>query len=344
MKIGRRELESLSCGSEIIGGGGGGNTFPVRSVLNYYLRENHPPVTIGIDDISDSALVMGVAYLGSTMVIEERLPQGRNLISSIKTLENFIGEKTSAIIPIEGAGVNALIPLLASVNSKTPVIDADGMGRAFPELSMTTFSINGISASPLTISDDRGNVVVVEELEEKLTEEMVRGIALIYGGGAWLTAFPMTGAEARKFSIKGTISRNIRIGDVLLENTSPKEKIKKLEREFNVRLVGEGYVKEIFRYREGKFSKGDLFIKCYDDRFLKVSFQNEYLMITEQDEVIASVPTIITLIDAYTLRPIRTDEVTTEDEVLAICIPEPDELRTNKALNKVGPRVFGYKI
>jgi DUF917 family protein len=344
MNIGRKELESLSIGAEIIGSGGGGNTYPLKSVLRFYLERNRLPNFVDLEDIPDSSLVVGVAHLGAPMIIEEKLPQGNNLILSIKALESFIGEKTSAIIPIEGAGVNALVPLIAAINSNTPIIDGDGTGRAFPELSMTSFSINGISGAPLSISDDFGNVVVVEELQESLTDELVRGLALIFGGGAWVTAYPMTGQEVKKFCIRKTLSRNIEIGNVLSARSSPLDKIRELQERFGAKLIGEGFVKEIFRYREGKFSKGDLYIECYDNRFLKISYQNEYILITEQEKVIAGIPTIISLLNNKTLQPIRTDEISVDDEVFIITMPAPVELTSQKALKRVGPKAFGYDI
>ncbi|MCL6003303.1 MAG: DUF917 domain-containing protein [Thermoplasmatales archaeon] len=344
MNIGEKELESLCIGSEITGSGGGGSTYPVKMVLKYYLENGKNPTFMKLKDVPDSSLVLAVAYIGSPMIMDERLPQGNNLLSSIKTLENSIGQKTSAIIPLESGGVNSLIPLIAGINSSTPVIDADGMGRAFPEISMTTFSFNGVSVAPLTVSDDYGNVVVAEELNENLSDELARGIGLIFGGGAWLTAYPMTGGEVKKFAIEGTVSRNIEIGDVFSLPIQAEDKIKKLRSRFRARLIGEGYVREIFRYREGKFAKGDLYIEFEDGRFIKISFQNEYMLIRENKKVIASVPEIISLLDTHTLQPIDTENVSADDEVTVLTIPPPSELMTPKALKKIGPQAFGYEI
>ena len=49
------------------------------------------------------------------------------------------------------------------------VIDGDGMGRAFPEVQMTTFFIYGAKAAPAAIADEKGNVVVFKEVIEELT-------------------------------------------------------------------------------------------------------------------------------------------------------------------------------
>jgi DUF917 family protein len=41
-----------------------------------------------------------------------------------------------------------MFPLALSAISGIPVVDADGIGRAVPQLEMTTFSIYGVRATP----------------------------------------------------------------------------------------------------------------------------------------------------------------------------------------------------
>ena len=44
------------------------------------------------------------------------------------------------------------------------MVDADGMGRAFPELQMNTFFIYGVKPAPGALCDEKGNVVVFNEV------------------------------------------------------------------------------------------------------------------------------------------------------------------------------------
>lgn len=41
----------------------------------------------------------------------------------------------------EIGGMNSIEPLLVGANMKLPVLDADGMGRAFPELQVLSHGI-----------------------------------------------------------------------------------------------------------------------------------------------------------------------------------------------------------
>ena len=48
-------------------------------------------------------------------------------------------------MPMEAGGVNSMLPIAAAARLGLPMVDCDGMGRAFPELQMVTFTIGGVS-------------------------------------------------------------------------------------------------------------------------------------------------------------------------------------------------------
>jgi uncharacterized protein len=50
--------------------------------------------------------------------------------------------------------------LIVGARAGLPVIDGDGMGRAFPELQMDMFSIYGVAPTPGALADPRGLEVV----------------------------------------------------------------------------------------------------------------------------------------------------------------------------------------
>ena len=54
--------------------------------------------------------------------------------------------------------------MLTAARAGLPVVDGDGMGRAFPEIQMSTFFIYGLDPSPGAIADDKGNVVVFKHV------------------------------------------------------------------------------------------------------------------------------------------------------------------------------------
>ncbi len=54
-------------------------------------------------------------------------------------VSKFFGREIYAFMPIEAGGVNSMLPIAAAARLNMPMVDVDGMGRAFPELQMVTF-------------------------------------------------------------------------------------------------------------------------------------------------------------------------------------------------------------
>ena len=56
-------------------------------------------------------------------------------------------------------GFNSIEPLLVGALTDLPVLDVDGMGRAFPELQMFIPFIYGSAHCPAALADNKGEVI-----------------------------------------------------------------------------------------------------------------------------------------------------------------------------------------
>jgi hypothetical protein len=74
-----------------------------------------------------------------------------------------LGETSRAVALIAAGigGANAMEPMLTAARAGIPVVDGDGMGRAFPEVQMMTYLIYGDPATPAAIADEKGNRIVI---------------------------------------------------------------------------------------------------------------------------------------------------------------------------------------
>ena len=68
-------------------------------------------------------------------------PKIVRLLRALRAQEEYCGRKVDALISSEIGGGNALEPIITAAAAGLPVVDGDGMGRAFPEMQMTTISI-----------------------------------------------------------------------------------------------------------------------------------------------------------------------------------------------------------
>ncbi|WP_235667764.1 DUF917 family protein [Candidatus Williamhamiltonella defendens] len=77
-----------------------------------------------------------------------------------------------------------VIPLETACRLGLPVVDVDGMGRAFLEFQMTSFYLDGINALTFIIADEKLNTVLVDAIDSHQAEEFARVVTLKKGGAA----------------------------------------------------------------------------------------------------------------------------------------------------------------
>jgi len=71
------------------------------------------------------------------------------VMNAFRQLEKVLGRKIDAVLCGEAGGINSTTPFVVAAASGLPLVDGDGMGRAYPELQMETFTLHGVSATPM---------------------------------------------------------------------------------------------------------------------------------------------------------------------------------------------------
>lgn len=89
-------------------------------------------------------------------------------------------QRITHLFSAEIGGANSFEPLVLGAELGLPVLDADGMGRAFPELQMYSPLIYGCRPYPSTVADNKGEVIAcsyvtsAKDLENFFRVECVR--------------------------------------------------------------------------------------------------------------------------------------------------------------------------
>ena len=141
-------LEDLARGTAFLATGGGGDPYIGKLMLKHQLEQGKTVKIISPDEIDDDTFACNVLTMGAPTVFGEKAPNGLTSYEAMKKVEEILGKKFNAIMPIEAGGVNATLPLVVGALSGLPVIDADGMGRAFPELQMVTYNVGDVDINP----------------------------------------------------------------------------------------------------------------------------------------------------------------------------------------------------
>jgi DUF917 family protein len=145
------DLESIAIGAGILGTGGGGNPYIGMLRAKQLIRENGPVKVLSPDELDESDYIVCVGGIGAPTVGIEKV-RDKQSYYALKAIEDFTGKKATAIISNEIGGSNSVEPLIPASLAGLPVVDADGMGRAFPEVQMKTFFVYGIPAYPMAVS------------------------------------------------------------------------------------------------------------------------------------------------------------------------------------------------
>jgi DUF917 family protein len=116
-----------------LGTGGGGSPYSsYRSIRSFYNGGGRIEL-LDPQDLADDDLVAVVSTMGAPLVFQERMTDPAFALKPLRIMEAYLGKRFRAVMTVGIGGCNAFQPLLVAAASGLPVVDADAMGRAFPE-------------------------------------------------------------------------------------------------------------------------------------------------------------------------------------------------------------------
>ncbi len=353
MKIAADDLLDLSTGAVFLATGGGGDPYVARLVAEQALRTYGPAEIIDPESLADDARVVTIGGVGAPTASLELLPSVDDAGSALRAFEEHTGNQTDALVSFEIGGANSLIPLIAAVERGLPVVNGDGMGRALPEAQMMTYPIGGVRPTPAVAIDYRGRTRSFSTADIFEYEQQIRAFALGHGGMVTACEHPMTGRQLKDTVVAGTLTFSIKVGALLRERRGNAHSIlEHLNDLFEDSIYGElrhlytGKIVDIERRIEGGFDRGIARLEPFDGGGtpLELSIKNEFLLATMNEQVVASVPDLIVVLDYETSTPINAERLRYGQRVSVLAIGCPDYYRSEHALGVVAPRCFGFDI
>ena len=345
-EVGVEQLEDIALGAAVLGTGGGGNPYIGKLMARGVIERRGPVRLVDLEELDDDDLVVPSAMMGAPTVMVEKIPRGEEIVTAFKALQAYLGKRITATMSIEAGGLNSTTPFTVAAELGIPLVDCDGMGRAFPELQMVTPTLYGVAATPMAIADEKGNSAILNTIDNRWTETLARTLTIDMGCSAMIALFPMTGKQVKDACVPRTISTIEHIGRTIREaNTRHVDPIEAVRAVTHGHLVWRGKVSDIARRTETGFARGEAAITGthdYEGRTLRVEFQNEFLIARDGDEALVTVPDLITILDAETGEPITTEDLRYGFRVVVLGLPCDPRWRTEAGLKLVGPAYFGY--
>lgn len=346
-KLGVQDIEEIALGAALLGAGGGGDPYIGKLTAIGAVKECGEVTLVDVDELEDDAVVVPVASVGAPTILTEKAVGANEFAKLLDMIEAYYGKKAAAVMPIEAGGVNSMLPIAAAARLGLPMVDADGMGRAFPEIQMVTFTIGGQSASPMIFIDEKGNLGLMETVTNKWVETVCRASCTACGGSVLSVEYVMEARVVKEFGVKGIVTRSQELGRTIRaikncpEGMTPEQYF--LEYTQGHRLF-KGKIADLVRETRGGFNFGRVVLDGIGEdkgRGAFVEFQNENLACTVEGEIVATTPDLICLVDTETFMPIPTDALKYGKRVLAVGLPCFHLWRTPAGLELAGPRYFG---
>jgi hypothetical protein len=344
--VGEQDLEDLARGAAVLGTGGGGNPYIGKLLARQAIRQYGPVTLVDAAEVPDDAVVVQSAMMGAPTVMVEKLPGGDEVVNALLALQDHLGQQVTHIVCGEAGGINSTIPFVVAARTGLPLIDADGMGRAFPELQMLVPSMFGVSATPMVVADEKGNTVLLRTTGNRWTERFARSATIEMGCTALIACYAMNGQQVRDTMVLGTLTLCQELGRVIARaRATHTDPVQAVAGRLNGHTVFQGRVADVERRTETGFARGRAVLAGldpYGGSKLELNFQNEHLVAVRDGRVVASVPDLIMVLDSDSAEPVTTEEIRYGFRVSVLAAPCDPRWRTEAGLALVGPRYFGY--
>ncbi|OZM76483.1 DUF917 domain-containing protein [Pseudonocardia sp. MH-G8] len=340
-RITRDDVAPLAAGAAIFGTGGGGAVHTARLAAESAIDRHGPVRLVGVDELGPDDAVIAMSGIGAPSVGIEMLGASAQASTLLREVERLIGRPVTVVMATEIGGGNGVAPVGWAADMGLAVLDADGMGRAFPEATMVAMNVAGRSRDFVVLTDVVGNVSALRTLDFAWLERHARAFTVAAGGIA-LGAHHL--ADPKGAVIEGTVSRAIGVGRRLLHSADP---VVDTADELGATIVVAGKVIDIERRTDGGFTRGSATVEGIGEdrgRLVRVEIQNENLVVIEDGAVTVSVPDLITVVDSETGEAISTELLRFGQRVSVLAWACDPLWRTERGVELTGPRAFGYDL
>ncbi|MGI5274080.1 DUF917 domain-containing protein [Nonomuraea sp. CA-218870] len=344
MSIRETDIPALARGCAVLGTGGGGGVRAGSLAAARAVAEHGPVPLVRLAELPPDALVLPLSGIGAPTVSHEMIHSEDEPKRVAEEVERLFGRPPAAVMSSEIGGSNGVQPVAWAAGLGLPLLDADGMGRAFPEVQMVSMYVAGLPADLVIMSDVAGNVVTIRPVDGLWSERLARAVCVAAGSSALMADYVLTAERARGAVIEGTVTRALEIGRATEGAADP---LAALAAELGAARLITGKLTDVARRTTGGFVRGTATIEGTGDdrgRTLVLELQNENLVAVEDNQVRAMVPDLISVVDTETAAAVQTEDLRYGQRVTVLAWPCDPLWRTEKGLDTAGPRAFGYDL
>ena len=337
--LGKAEIEDIAWGSALLGAGGGGSPHDGLKLV----KEMKNEITL-LDpaDLPESANAVVVAGIGAPKVMAEKGfgPEAIFAYEAMKNVTAIGGVSIDYLMPGEIGGLNTITPLYVASQKNVPVVDADGNGRAVPELATGLYPIYKIPTSPLVVANKAGDIIVAylaDPLDTTAAETIARTAAVSFGMLAAFATWIASIATIKKYLVPNSVSKVEKIGKAIREaRASGKDVVKQVTTITGGKELFRGKIQKIEVKTTEGFDFGKTTIKGISDykgKTFVIDSKNENMIAWQEEKPVIMVPDLIAMMTTKG-EPLTNADTKEGMEIAVIGIHAPEPwMRTPDGFN-----------
>jgi DUF917 family protein len=312
--IGEQELRDIITGAAFMGAGGGGSPRDGLKLLHELVSLGKTEITlIEPGEMTDDEWAVMVAEIGAPRVFSEveSFPETVTAFNVMRDVAAQSGKHIEYLMAGELGGFNTMVSLYVAALKSIPFVDADGNGRAVPQMGADLYAAAEVPHSPMVMASSNGDSVVInlaDPHDHHSAESIARHICTAYGQLAAFCTFIVNRDTIVDRLAPGTITLCTAIGRAFHEASGPDELADALQHVVGARELFAGTISNVELKSEGGFDFGITHIEgtgSFAGKSTTLGFKNENMLMRDASgKVIATVPDVITLVDTEALHPL----------------------------------------
>jgi len=316
MQLARDDLTALARGYALLGSGGGGSTTMLELMLAG--AETWPLPIAAVDDLDAATPCLGVAFVGSTMLLGERMPGLDPFGPLLAAVERWLGHRVPAVCSLEGGGMNGLSPL--TLGGTHTVVDADCTGRAVPGLDQMSLFVDRVPGLVFACDTGAGGVALVQAARPIDAERVVRSAIVQAGGAGAVVLAGFTVGDLREHAIAGHLAYALDLGRAFV--ASRHAPLDELAAALGGDLLAEG------RIMSSAPSPADPHANAVEVAGAggvvhRIVTRSETLAVLDDGRLVAATPAVIVILDAVSREILEVTELDLARHIAVIGLPAP---------------------
>jgi DUF917 family protein len=350
-RIGVDDVDALIAGAEFFSSSvAGWSTAGVRAWASEVLARRGPVPLVSVADLAPDVLCAAVGTAGSVAALAELPPAGDEPVVVVRALQRQLGREIGAVMPINAATVNAVVPVIAAAELGLPLVDCDGMGRALPLIHQTSYAMAGLPLTPLSATSVVHDLISIDTTPAR-AELLIRALLSTAGGWLMCALHPTPARDLAAGAIAGSMSRVVRVGRVLTNATDHGAIVRGLAATVGASVLGGGRVVELGpsgqRGVPAQPANPTTVVVQEEHgrgRLIRLEAQNELLLAVIDGVVTTAVPDLLCLLDRHSLRMKGLERVAVGDDVDVLAVPAAPVWHSAAGLALAGPAAFGLPV